>query len=299
MMFSCSFLKHGYMQKANPKKALRKEQRQQRPGKESKMIPRPESEPQDDERGKLSGRCALITGGDSGIGKAVAILFAKEGADVAIAYLSEQEDAESTKKEVEAFGRKCFLFPGDLGKENNCRKLIEQAVKKLGRIDILVNNAALHWEQKSIEDITTDQLMKTFHSNFFSYFWVTKYAMQYLGKGASIINTTSVTAYRGSGGLIDYASTKGAIVAFTRSLAGNLVEKGIRVNGVAPGPIWTPLIASTFDKKKVAQFGSDVPMKRAGEPNEVAPCFLFLASDDSSYMTGQVLHPNGGEIVNG
>jgi NAD(P)-dependent dehydrogenase (short-subunit alcohol dehydrogenase family) len=287
------------MQKANPKKSLRKPQHQTRPGKESKMSPKPESEPENDGQGKLRGKAALITGGDSGIGKAVAILFAKEGADVAIAYLNEQEDAEETRKEVETFGGKCFLFPGDLGKENNCKKLVDNAAKKLGKIDILVNNAALHWEQKSIEDISTDQLLKTFHSNFFSYFWVTKYAMEYLEKGAAIINTTSVTAYRGSGGLIDYASTKGAIVSFTRSLAANLVEKGIRVNGVAPGPIWTPLIASTFDKKKVSQFGSDVPMKRAGEPNEVAPCFLFLASEDSSYMTGQVLHPNGGEIVNG
>jgi len=247
----------------------------------------------------LSGKTARCNGGDSCIGKAVANLFAKEGADVAIGYLNEEEDAAETKSEVEAYGRKCFLLPGDLGKENNCKKIVEAATKKLGRIDILVNNAALHWEQKSIEDISTEQLLKTFHANFFSYFWVTKYAMKHLKKGAVIINTTSVTAYRGSGGLIDYASTKGAIVTFTRSLAANLVEKGIRVNGVAPGPIWTPLIASTFDKKKVSQFGSDVPMKRAGEPNEVAPCFLFLASDDSSYMTGQVLHPNGGEIVNG
>lgn len=263
------------------------------------MSPRPEASPQADEAGKLRGRCALITGGDSGIGRAVAILFAKEGADVAIAYLNETEDAEETRSEVEAFGRKCYLFPGDLGKENNCRKLVDNAAKKLGKIDILVNNAALHWEQKSIEKITTEQLLKTFQSNFFSYFWVTKYAMKYLKKGAVIINTTSVTAYRGSAALIDYASTKGAIVSFTRSLSANLVEKGIRVNGVAPGPIWTPLIASTFDKKKVSVFGSDVPMKRAGEPNEVAPCFLFLASEDSAYMTGQVLHPNGGEIVNG
>lgn len=287
------------MQKGGEKKPLRKQQSQSRPGKEVKMIPKPESEPKPDEQGKLAGKCALITGGDSGIGKAVAILFAKEGADIAIGYLNEQEDAAETKAEVESYGRKCFLFPGDLGKENNCKKLVDNAAKKLGKIDILINNAALHWEQESIEDITTDQLLKTFQSNFFSYFWVTKYAMQYLKKGAAIVNTTSVTAYRGSGHLIDYASTKGAIVAFTRSLAQSLTEKGIRVNGVAPGPIWTPLIASTFDKKKVSEFGSDVPMKRAGEPNEVAPCFLFLASDDSSYMTGQVLHPNGGEIVNG
>lgn len=287
------------MQKGGEKKPLRKEQSQARPGKEIKMAPKPVSQPKQDDQGKLIGKCALITGGDSGIGKAVALLFAKEGADIAIAYLNEQEDAEQTKAEVEEYGRKCFLFPGDLGKENNCKKLVDSAAKKLGKIDILVNNAALHWEQKSIEDITTEQLMKTFHSNFFSYFWVTKYAMQYLKKGAAIVNTTSVTAYRGSGDLIDYASTKGAIVSFTRSLAANVVSKGIRVNGVAPGPIWTPLIASTFDKKKVAEFGSDAPMKRAGQPNEVAPCYLFLASDDSSYITGQVLHPNGGEIVNG
>jgi NAD(P)-dependent dehydrogenase (short-subunit alcohol dehydrogenase family) len=287
------------MQKANPKKTARKPQSQPRPGKEVKMDPKPRSEPKEEILGKLDGKTALITGGDSGIGKAVAILFAKEGADIAIAYLNEEEDAQDTRRQVEAYGRKCFLFPGDLGKENNCRKLIGAVVKKLGNIDILVNNAALHWEQKSIEDISTEQLLKTFHSNFFSYFWVTKYAMKYLKKGSAIINTTSVTAYRGSGSLIDYSSTKGAIVTFTRSLAANLVVKGIRVNGVAPGPIWTPLIASTFDKKKVSQFGTDVPMKRAGEPNEVAPCFLFLASDDAGYMTGQVLHPNGGEIVNG
>ena len=287
------------MQKANPKKPARKPQSQPRPGKEVEMQPKPQSQPENDVKGKLYGKTALITGGDSGIGKAVAILFAKEGADVAISFLNEQEDAEETKREVEAYGRKCYLFPGDLSKENNCKKLVEGAVKKLGRLDILINNAALHWECKSIEDITTEQLTKTFYSNFFSYFWVTKYSMKHLKKGAAIINTTSVTAYRGSGSLIDYASTKGAIVSFTRSLAANVVEKGIRVNGVAPGPIWTPLIASSFEKKKVSEFGTDVPMKRAGEPNEVAPCFLFLASEDSSYMTGQVLHPNGGEIVNG
>lgn len=287
------------MQKANPKKELRKPQKQSRPGKEIEMDPKPKTQPDKEVRKKLSGKVALITGGDSGIGKATALLFAEEGADIAISYLNENDDAEETKSEVEKFGRKCILIPGDLGKENNCKKAVEATVKKLGKLDVLVNNAALHWEAASIEDITTEQLLKTFHSNFFSYFWTTKYALPYLKKGAAIINTTSVTAYRGSGHLIDYASTKGAIVSFTRSLAQNLVEKGIRVNGVAPGPIWTPLIASTFDKKAVATFGSDVPMKRAGEPNEVAPCYLFLASEDSSYMTGQVLHPNGGEIVNG
>jgi NAD(P)-dependent dehydrogenase (short-subunit alcohol dehydrogenase family) len=212
------------MQKGGEKKPIRKTQSQARPGKEVKMDPKPASEPKEDAQGKLIGKCALITGGDSGIGKAVAILFAKEGADVAIAYLSEQEDAAKTKSEVEAFGRKCFLFPGDLGKENNCKKLVDIAVKKLGKLDILVNNAALHWEQESREDISTEQLHKTFHSNFFSYFWVTKYAMPHLQKGAAIINTTSVTAYRGSGHLIDYASTNGAIVSFTRSLAQSLIE---------------------------------------------------------------------------
>ncbi len=287
------------MQKANPKKKIRKAQTQRRPGKEAEMDPKPISQPDKEVPNKLLGKVALITGGDSGIGKAVALLFAEEGADIAISYLNETEDAEETRSEIEQFGRKCILIPGDLGKENNCRKAVENTVKKLGRLDILVNNAALHWEAESIEEITTDQLLKTFYSNFFSYFWTTKYAIPHLKKGSSIINTTSVTAYRGSGHLIDYASTKGAIVSFTRSLAQNLIEKGIRVNGVAPGPIWTPLIVSTFDKKAVASFGSDVPMKRAGEPNEVAPCFLFLASEDSSYMSGQVLHPNGGEIVNG
>jgi len=287
------------MQKSSPKKAVRTPQSQPRPGKESEMEPRPKSAPAIEGNGKLQGKCALITGGDSGIGKAVAILFAKEGADVAIGYLNEHSDAESTQQAVEGFGQKCYLLPGDLGKEANCQKLVLNAVKKLGKIDILVNNAALHWERETITDITTDQLLKTFHANFFSCFWVTKYTVPLLSKGAAIINTTSVTAYRGSGTLIDYAATKGAIVSFTRSMAASLVSKGIRVNGVAPGPIWTPLIASSFDKKKVAEFGSDVPMKRAGEPNEVAPCYLFLASEDAAYITGQVLHPNGGEIVNG
>ncbi|MCH5599408.1 SDR family oxidoreductase [Niabella ginsengisoli] len=241
----------------------------------------------------------LITGGDSGIGKAVALLFAKEGADICIAYLNEDKDANETKAEAEIFGGACVVIKGDLGKEAHCKKVIEKTVKQLGKIDIIVNNAGLHWEADSIEDITTDQLMKTFHSDFFSYFWVTKYAMKHLKKGSCIINTASVTAYRGSPKLIDYSATKGAIISFTRSLATNLIEKGIRVNAVAPGPIWTPLIASSFSKKKVSEFGSDAPIKRAGMPNEVAPAFLFLASEDSSYISGQVLHPNGGEIING
>lgn len=264
------------------------------------MDPIPETDPiKYPKEGKLKGKVALITGGDSGIGKAVALLFAKEGADIVIAYLNATEDAKQTQKEVEAFSRKCTLIKGDLGKESHCKKVIETAIKKHKKIDIIVNNAGLHWEAESIENISTEQLLKTFQNNFFSYFWITKYAMPYLEKGASIINTTSVTAYRGSPQLIDYASTKGAIVAFTRSLSANLIDKGIRVNAVAPGPIWTPLIASSFDKEKNSEFGSDSPMKRAGMPNEVAPCFLFLATDDSSFISGQVLHPNGGEIVNG
>ena len=282
------------------KKKIRPQQKQPRPGLEKNMDPIPETDPiKYPKEGKLKGKVALITGGDSGIGKAVALLFAKEGADIVIAYLSETKDAKQTQKEVESYSRKCTLIKGDLGKENHCKKVIETAIKNHKKIDIIVNNAGLHWEAESIEDISTYQLSKTFQNNFFSYFWITKYAMPYLKKGASIINTTSVTAYRGSPQLIDYASTKGAIVAFTRSLSANLIDKGIRVNAVAPGPIWTPLIASSFDKEKNSEFGSDSPMKRAGMPNEVAPSFLFLATDDSSFISGQVLHPNGGEIVNG
>lgn len=285
------------MQKKSKTK-IRPLQKQNKPGLEAKLSPLPESEPIQ-QNGKLKGKTAIITGGDSGIGKATALLFAAEGADIVISYLSETSDAKETKKEIETLGRKCILIKGDLGRENNCKKVITETVKNFGKLDILVNNAGIHWESEKIEDISTEQLMKTFHSNFFSVFWLTKYAMKYLKKGSCIINTTSVTAYRGSDHLMDYAATKGAILSFTRSLAANLAQKGIRVNAVAPGPIWTPLIASTLSKKAVSEFGSDTPMKRAGEPNEVATCFLFLASEDSSYMTGQVLHPNGGEIVNG
>jgi len=282
------------------KRKIRPQQKQQRPGLEKNMNPIPETNPiQYPKEGKLKNKVALITGGDSGIGKATALLFAKEGADIVIAYLSETKDAKQTQKEVESYSRKCTLIKGDLGKENHCKKVIETAIKNHKKIDIIVNNAGLHWEAESIEDISTEQLSKTFQNNFFSYFWITKYAMPYLKKGASIINTSSVTAYRGSSKLIDYSATKGAIISFTRSLSANLVEKGIRVNAVAPGPIWTPLISSSFKPKKNSEFGSDSPMKRAGMPNEVAPSFLFLASEDSIYISGQVLHPNGGEIVNG
>lgn len=268
------------------------------PGLEQKMTPKPQAE-RPKQGQKLEGKVALITGGDSGIGKAVAILFAQEGADVAIAYLSEHPDAEEVKRIIESHGRKCLLLPGNIRKEAFCQKMVEDTVKEFGKLDILVNNAATQTEQKSLEDITTEQLYETFETNILSMFWITKQALKHLQKGASIINTTSVTAYRGSGALLDYSSTKGAIVSFTRSLSANLVEKGIRVNGVAPGPIWTPLIVGSFDEEKVKTFGSDVPMKRPGEPAEVAPCYLFLASEDSSYITGQVLHPNGGEIING
>ena len=287
------------MQKGGSTKKVRKPQSQRMPGIEQKMDPRPQSiKPRSSKQ--LGGKVALITGGDSGIGRAVAFLFAAEGADIAISYLSEQKDAEEVQRVVEEeFGQQCLLIPGDIRKERQCQKIVNQTVKKFGRIDILVNNAATQTEQKSVKDITDEQLYETFETNIFSMFRITKFALPYMKKGASIINTTSVTAYRGSPSLIDYSATKGAIVTFTRSLAHSLIDKGIRVNGVAPGPIWTPLIVGSFDKKKVSTFGSDVPLKRAGEPAEVAPSYLFLASEAASYITGQILHPNGGEIVNG
>jgi len=287
------------MQKAGKKKPLRKPQHQNRPGSEQSMVPTPESQPQFIGSGKMNDKKVLITGGDSGIGKAVALLFASEGADVAISYLNEDKDAEEVKTSIEGYGRKCLLLKGDISREKMCETIVTKTIKAFGRIDVLINNAGIHYEQESLLDISTEQLLKTFQTNIFSFFWITKNALRYMDAGSSIINTTSVTAYRGSGGLIDYASTKGAIVSFTRSLAANLSDKGIRVNAVAPGPIWTPLIVSSFKPKKVAEFGSEVPMKRSGEPNEVAGSYLFLASDAASYMTGQVLHPNGGEIVNG
>lgn len=289
------------MQKSNPKKPLRKSQHQSRPGLEYKMAPFPVSD--DIKRAgsnKLEGKIALITGGDSGIGKAVAILFAKEGADIAIVYYNEHTDAKDTQRVImEEYNKDCLLIAGDLQKEKFCQQAISKTVKKFGRIDVLVNNAAIHFESKDLESLSTDQLLKTFTTNVFAMFWITRAALPHMKKGSSIVNSTSVTAYRGSASLMDYAATKGAIVSFTRSLASNLVEKGIRVNAVAPGPIWTPLIAASFKASKVAKHGSDAPMKRAGEPVEVAPSYLFLASADASYITGQVLHPNGGEIVNG
>ncbi|MDQ6890488.1 MAG: SDR family oxidoreductase [Bacteroidota bacterium] len=289
------------MQKSNPKKIQKKLQTQKRPGNESKMEPRPVYRNEAVKgSGKMMDKTLLITGGDSGIGRAVALLFAKEGADVSIVYFNEHTDAKEAKKIIEEeHGRKCLLIPGDITKERFCLSAVAKTVKAFGKIDVLVNNAATQFERESLEEITTRQLLTTFQTNFFSMVWITKAALPHMKKGSAIINTTSVTAYRGSPKLIDYASTKGAIVSFTRSLSNNLIEKGIRVNAVAPGPIWTPLIVSSFDAKKAAEHGSDSPMKRAGEPVEVAPCYLFLASDDASYMSGQVLHPNGGEIING
>lgn len=264
------------------------------------MTPKPEAEtPHQVGTGKLEDKVAIISGGDSGIGRAVAIAFAKEGAKVAVLYLNEHKDAKETRSLVEKEGGECLLIAGDIGREKFCQKAVAQTVKEFGGLDIVVNNAAEQHPREDLAKITEKQLERTFRTNIFSYFFLTKAALRHLKKGSAIINTTSVTAYRGSSHLLDYSATKGAIVAFTRSLSENLIEKGIRVNGVAPGPIWTPLIPSTFPPEKVEKFGSQVPMKRPGEPSEVAPCYVFLASEDSSYMTGQVLHPNGGEIING
>lgn len=275
-------------------------QQQEPPGRESDMTPRPRA---DDSRyrgsGKLANKAALITGGDSGIGRAVAIAFAKEGADVAIVYLSEHGDAEESKRLVEQQGRRCITIAGDAGDEGFCRQAVQQTLDAFGRLDVLVNNAAEQHPQKRLEDISAEQLEKTFRTNIFSYFFMAKAALPHLKAGAAIVNTTSVTAYKGSPELLDYSATKGAIVAFTRSLSQSLADQGIRVNAVAPGPIWTPLIPSTFPPEKVENFGKNVPLGRAGQPEEIAPSYVFLASDDASYMTGQVLHPNGGTVVNG
>jgi NAD(P)-dependent dehydrogenase (short-subunit alcohol dehydrogenase family) len=282
-------------------KKLQPRQHQRRhPGREHKMKPRPRAE---DEKhrgsGKLREKVAIITGGDSGIGRAVAIAFAKEGADIAVVYLEEDKDANETRRQVEEEGRKCLLVRGDVGEADFCRRAVEQTVEEFGRLDILVNNAAEQHPQDSIGKISEKQLERTFRTNIFSFFFMVQAAMKHLKKGAVIINTTSVTAYKGSAHLLDYSSTKGAITSFTRSLSQALAGKSIRVNGVAPGPIWTPLIPSTFPAEEVETFGSDVPLGRPGQPEEVAPSYVFLASDDASYMTGQVLHPNGGTIVNG
>ena len=263
------------------------------------MTPRPQTRRSLPGSGKLKDRIAVITGGDSGIGRAVAVAFAREGADIYFCYLEEHEDAAETRRLVEQEGRTCLSIAGDVGTEQFCRELIAKAVERFGRLDILVNNAAVQFPQDDIADITCEQLDRTFRTNIYSHFFCTKAALEHMTTGAAIINTTSVTAYRGSAHLLDYSSTKGAIVSFTRSLSGNLAARGIRVNGVAPGPIWTPLIPATFPADEVANFGKDTAMGRPGQPEEVAPSYVFLASEDSSYMTGQVLHPNGGSIING
>lgn len=275
-------------------------QRQAPPGEESKMRPRPSSASEAHRgSGKLLEKVAIITGGDSGIGRAVAIAFAREGADAAIVYLKEHGDAKETARLVEQEGRRCVLIAGDAGAEAFCQQAVARAVSSFGRLDIVVNNAAEQHPKGRLEDISAEQLERTFRTNVFSMFHLTKAALPHLRPGSSIINTTSVTAYRGSAHLLDYSASKGAIVAFTRSLAMALVERGIRVNAVAPGPIWTPLIVSTFEEGEVAAFGSRTPMKRPGQPDEVAPSYVLLASEGASYMTGQVLHPNGGQIING
>lgn len=270
------------------------------PGDEHKMFPKPEFIRKNYKGSeKLKGKKALITGGDSGIGRSAALHFAHEGADVALIYYDEHKDAEDTKKLVEKLGRICILISGDLKDEDFCKNAVAQAKKKLGGLNILVNNAAVQYPKTDFKDITGEQVRETFDTNIISFFYITREAMKHLGKGDSIINTTSVTAYRGSGHLVDYSSTKGAIVSFTRSASAMLAEKGIRVNGIAPGPIWTPLIPSTFEADEVAEFGTDVPMKRPGQPSEVGPAYVFLASEDASYITGQILHINGGEVVGG
>lgn len=270
------------------------------PGIESKMNPLPKFEGSSYKAsGKLQDKVAIITGGDSGIGRAVAVHYAKEGANVAIVYLNEHDDANETKKRVEQLGRQCLLISGDIGDETFCQKAVTDTFNHFKKIDIVVNNAAEQHPQQGIESISSEQLERTFRTNIFSFFYIAKAALPHLKQGSTIINTSSITAYAGHKELIDYSATKGAIATFTRSLALSLVDKGIRVNGVAPGPIWTPLIPSTFKSNQVATFGSNTPMARPGQPEELAPSYVFLASDDSSYMTGQMLHVNGGKIING
>lgn len=281
----------------------RPEQSQSRqPGRQRPMRPQPRVIRENYRgSGKLEGKVALITGGDSGIGRSTAVLFAREGAHLAILYLEETQDAEETRSLVEAEGTRCLPLKGDIGSQSFCRQAVTKTIEEFGRLDCLINNAAEQHPREGVEEIEEKHLVGTFRTNIFSMFYLTQAALPHLKKqkGSTIINTTSVTAYRGSPELLDYSATKGAIVSFTRSLSQQLVKDDIRVNAVAPGPIWTPLIPATFDEEEVSKFGSDSPMGRAGEPDECATCFLFLASEDSSYMTGQVLHPNGGEIING
>lgn len=270
------------------------------PGDESEMVPHPHSFMKNYKAaGKLEGKIALISGGDSGIGRAISIGYAKEGADVAFIYLDEDEDAQETIKHIEAEGRKALAIKGDIGKKSFCSDAVEKTVKELGGLNILVNNAAEQHVQEKLEDISEEQLKRTFDTNFFGLFFLTQAALKHLSEDDCIINTASIVAYRGKEVLMDYAATKGAIVGLTRSLASNLTDKKIRVNAVAPGPIWTPLIPASFDAEQVKEFGESSPMGRAGQPDEVAPSYIFLASQDASYITGQVIHPNGGTIIGG
>jgi NAD(P)-dependent dehydrogenase (short-subunit alcohol dehydrogenase family) len=277
---------------------LQPAQKQDRqPGRESEMRPQPDYQPKYPGCGRLKDKVAVITGGDSGIGRAVAVAMAREGAKIAIVYLEEHKDADETIAAVEREGSRAIKVAGDVGDEQFCRDAVDQTMKAFGRLDILVNNAAEQHETEDFREIDRRQIERTFRTNVFSFFFMTKHALAHMHKGASVINTTSVTAFQGHKTLLDYAATKGAIVAFTRSLSEALVEQGIRVNAVAPGPIWTPLIPASFEPERVAKHGASAPMKRAGQPNEVAPCYVFLASEDASYMSGQVLHPNGGKVV--
>ncbi len=270
------------------------------PGHESELEPKPEWQPRYPGSGRLKGKVAIITGADSGIGRAVAALYAREGANVAIAYLCEHDDAEETRRIVESEGAQAIVFAGDIGDKSVCDRLVAETIDAFGALDILVNNAGEQHPDKDIRDITEEQLKRTFQTNIFGMFFLVQAAIPHLKSGATIVNCTSVTMYQGAKELLDYASTKGAITAFTRSLSENLIEQGIRVNAVAPGPIWTPLNPmGGASPEKLATFGESTPIGRPGQPNEVAPSFLFLACEDSSYMSGQVLHPNGGTIVNG
>jgi NAD(P)-dependent dehydrogenase (short-subunit alcohol dehydrogenase family) len=274
------------------------EQHQAPPGKEWEMNPKPVyDDPNQKGSGQLLNKTAIITGGDSGIGRAVAVAFAKEGADVVIAYLKANKDAEETKEAVEGYGRKCVTICTDLRQEASAQQVVDESIKAFGKLDVLVNNVAVQYPQNSIADISAGQLEETFRTNVFSYFYMTKAALPHLKAGSTIINTTSITAYKGNAELIDYSSTKGAIVTLTRSLSESLLKNGIRVNAVAPGPVWTPLIPSSFSPQKVAEFGSSVPVQYAAQPVQLAPTYVYLASDASSYVSGQVLHVNGGVIV--
>ena len=282
-----------------PKPPYPAQHQDQQPGIESMMNPRPIfDDPNYKPSGKLKDKVAIITGGDSGQGRAIAVAFAKEGADVVIVYLNEHMDAEETKQAVEQKGRKCLCIAGDIGQEAFCKQIVEQTVKQFGKLDILVNNAAEQHVQNSLENITSEQMEKTFRTNFYSIFYLTKAALPHMKQGSCIINAASLTAYEGNEQLMDYSATKGAIVAFTRSLSKSLHGRGIRVNGVVPGSIWTPLIPASFPAEQVANWGAKNPMKRAGQPCEIAPSYVFLASDDSSYISGQFIHATGGVIVN-